>query len=696
MYTNAMVKRDRSAEDRANAEVPEHHPHARSSAPTVAGPEPLVHHDEEAPRNDPTHNPPTDRRPTTHSTATEPVHEDRFYRCLCRWGRGQCHRRAVEGQRQQRFCRQCAGQCRCDCSGCVPDSWDDALGTDVTLPHGYTTPPCIMTHNSERYCCEECWRKILESVDFDHFECSCGRLMTYEHRDRCLRTGYQGCMVHLCRRCLEAHVCERSSGSESDSPPNLPEQRLTPFMYAACQDRSYSEARDLLDDDTMMTAAPWLGRRAETPPRTITPRGSVATGHRAFTAADEPSETEEVVGHDETAAGADDTEELELQGVTRDVLELCRRMPRSKMTNSDWVMLELRTLRAPTPERYKVFPRDRDSVVAELASLKELIVGGFPGAPPRGVHEGVIWCHDTKSLSIIDLKEAFNHFSILACIRYVEKRDIEKAQRDQRDPVPYNGKLVMVHFLSSRKEHRSAREESEVMVQCDEVIYNEEGRRYNLVNPHCVRLGLLRPFVGAEIGCWLRRHRLVELALERRTEYRGDLGLERLTLRIACGAPHEALLVLCPFLCLPTADAKHITENTADKTDYTDPFLLCLFLVVFLLAVVGLHTVLSHIFAKLYKKKMKPKEKMDEYKCEYHGRGRSVAEELVRCACSVARRHNAQYCWRLVPYNYENPDPNPLCQDCALQWRNGSCICDCEACEVPEPPTPQGSKTIPR
>ena len=70
-------------------------------------------------------------------------------------------------------------------------------------------------------------------------------------------------------------------------------------------------------------------------------------------------------------------------------------------------------------------------------------------------------------------------------------------------------------------------------------------------------------------------------------------------------------------------------------------------------------------------------------------------EEWVECLCPVARHHSGRNCWRLVRYNYEQPDPRPLCQDCALQWCNGSCICDCGACEVPEPPTPHAFEITP-
>ena len=77
--------------------------------------------------------------------------------------------------------------------------------------------PVVEQFDSERYCCEKCWQGIQDSGEFDYHTCRCGRLMTYEHRDRCLRTSYIDSLAHLCKRCMDQHVSERSSGSESES-----------------------------------------------------------------------------------------------------------------------------------------------------------------------------------------------------------------------------------------------------------------------------------------------------------------------------------------------------------------------------------------------------------------------------------------------------------------------------------------------
>ena len=126
--------------------------------------------------------------------------------------------------------------------------------------------------------------------------------------------------------------------------------------------------------------------------------------------------------------------------------------------------------------------------------------------------------------------------------------------------------------------------------------------------PHYVRMGLLWPFVGGEIGCWLRRHRLVEEALGERRDRRNNL----MTLRIAVGAPYDALLVLCPFLCLHGADATHmVTTAAAHTAKYQDPFLEWLPLFLFLLSVLLLTILLFLFAAKLYQKTKKMKEVKD-------------------------------------------------------------------------------------
>jgi len=371
-------------------------------------------------------------------------------------------------------------------------------------------------------------------------------------------------------------------------------ERTDEAMLAAAKGKSTMPKRG-----SSTRGAPWHEQRPprERNPYPFAPRGSVATA----AAAAEPSEEENdwpprIVEED------DDDEELEPRGVTEEDAELFRALPPSQMTVSDWEVLDARTLRAPTPDQYAVFPRDDQAV--ELLSLKELIVGGFPGMPEDGPHNCVIWCHDNKGITVGDMKDAFNHFAILACIRYVEKRDVTKAKVDLRNPMPHNGKLVMAHYISKLKEHRIHTHPTEIMIACSEVIYNEDAAAYTLVRPHYVRLGLLHPFVGAEIGCWIRRHHLVERSLGHRKDHRGH----PLTLRIAVGATYDALLVLCPYLCLPRAEATHVMQNAAVETTYTDPFLLWLFWVMFLLAVIGLVFVLYYLGAKLYQM-MKPTKK---------------------------------------------------------------------------------------
>jgi len=41
----------------------------------------------------------------------------------------------------------------------------------------------------------------------------------------------------------------------------------------------------------------------------------------------------------------------------------------------------------------------------------------------------------------------------------------------------------------------------------------------------------------------------------------------------------------------------------------------------------------------------------------------------------------------VTPAARHHRDPRPLCIDCILRWRDGSIICDCGACDVPEPQT---------
>ena len=89
---------------------------------------------------------------------------------------------------------------------------------------------------------------------------------------------------------------------------------------------------------------------------------------------------------------------------------------------------------------------------------------------------------------------------------------------DLRYPETWDGKMLMAHYLSQRKEDQSPREDRDKMVCCSEVVYNEDLTAYTLERPHYVRLGLSWPFVGAEIGCWLRRHHLVEHSLGHRKD----------------------------------------------------------------------------------------------------------------------------------------------------------------------------------
>jgi len=80
-----------------------------------------------------------------------------------------------------------------------------------------TAQPIREEFASERYCCEVCWQNMEDSVDFDHYECSCDRLMTYEHRVRRAQTNYSECLVRMRRACFARRVRERSSGSPKAS-----------------------------------------------------------------------------------------------------------------------------------------------------------------------------------------------------------------------------------------------------------------------------------------------------------------------------------------------------------------------------------------------------------------------------------------------------------------------------------------------
>ena len=98
-------------------------------------------------------------------------------------------------------------------------------GIGEQLPRGpqqaVAAPPPFDEAASLRYCCPACMRHIEDSVDYDHYMCSCGRMMTYEHRDRCLRTSYQGCLVYLCRTCFLRHVREEETSSADESNPDV-------------------------------------------------------------------------------------------------------------------------------------------------------------------------------------------------------------------------------------------------------------------------------------------------------------------------------------------------------------------------------------------------------------------------------------------------------------------------------------------
>ena len=128
-------------------------------------------------------------------------------------------------------------------------------------------------------------------------------------------------------------------------------------------------------------------------------------------------------------------------------------------------------------------------------------------------------------------------------MRNVEQRDIDLAKVDKRCPNVWEGKLLMVHYMSYRKADQTPRDDCDKLAYCSEVTYNSDSG-YVLEKEHYVRVGLLWPFVGAEIGCWLRRWHLVDQALGYRKDKDGNL----LPLRLAVGAPRNALFVLCPYL----------------------------------------------------------------------------------------------------------------------------------------------------
>jgi len=157
-------------------------------------------------------------------------------------------------------------------------------------------------------------------------------------------------------------------------------------------------------------------------------------------------------------------------------------------------------------------------------------------------NDSVLWCIDDSHVPVQDMEDAWQRYALFCRVRNVEPRDVNLAKVDLRNPPVWEGKLMMVHYMSYRKADLAQKVERLKLAYCSEVTYDDING-FVLTKEHYVRAGLLWPFVGSEIGCWLRRYLMVNKCLGKRKDKEG----KPLQVRIAIGAPRDALLVLCPY-----------------------------------------------------------------------------------------------------------------------------------------------------
>jgi len=208
-----------------------------------------------------------------------------------------------------------------------------------------------------------------------------------------------------------------------------------------------------------------------------------------------------------------------------------------------WEELDHRMLRAPTPDMYEVFPRDPSSDDASdaLPSL-ELFKVRKDGSDGFFPNDSVLWCLDNSHVPIEDLENTWQNCALFCRVRNVEQSDVNRAKVDTRNPPVWEGKLIMVHYMSYRKADLAQKVECLKMAYVSEVTYDDING-FVLTKEHYVRAGLLWPFVGPEIGCWIRRYFLLSKCLGKRKDKDGY----PLKVRIAAGAPRDILVALCPY-----------------------------------------------------------------------------------------------------------------------------------------------------
>ena len=151
------------------------------------------------------------------------------------------------------------------------------------------------------------------------------------------------------------------------------------------------------------------------------------------------------------------------------------------MTEDDWKELDQRCLREQTPEMHRDFPRDEEHV--HLKTLRVLAVGN-----PRS--EKVLWCPHSH-ISVADALEAEGKFALLVRMRGIEAQDRQRANQDKKAMKLWNGKPLVIHYLSDNEEDRSTQEPYEIRVCCSELTYRTDTQKYCLTAPNHVRAGLV-------------------------------------------------------------------------------------------------------------------------------------------------------------------------------------------------------------
>ena len=151
-----------------------------------------------------------------------------------------------------------------------------------------------------------------------------------------------------------------------------------------------------------------------------------------------------------------------------------------------------------------------------------------------------------------DVEEAEGNFALRVHMQGIEEQDRQQARWGKKSPKMWNGKPLIIHYLSTRPQDRTERDPHDIQVCCSDLQYDDDNGKYVLQRPYYVRAGLLWPVCGTEVGTWIRRHRQAEEALGDRKDHEN----RPLMLKIAIGVPYEALLVLCPFICVPDAQCQ--------------------------------------------------------------------------------------------------------------------------------------------